>query len=839
MNVTPKKLRAILETFGNRCLLILDGLDEHALGQNQDVLKIIRGQKLLYCNVILSSRPHSTKEIGKYFQTVVKVNGFTRGEAKKFSFKILADDKKVQDVLNFSPVDFEEGVNLHNIPILLSFMCLLVREEDIDLSSKSLSSGEMYMRMVRCLYKKFTIPVGKVYRESEFIETLTKLGKLAYETLLSGNPLLQKDEVFKIIGDDAFKYGLLIGHEDGFLLLQNAAADILVTFPHRSIQEFLGAFYFITMLYKGANIDRLRGINYAEPIFMRNPLFLHFCLWLVRFCSHFPIRKGRIMYEAMRSYVLERIDFAQLYLREASISYPALDFSRAYVMRDLIIRSFLEDVLLHCQQTVHLIMTFYSIKSTLTSLRHLLPRVTSMDVRLIGIDSRGFVTTSSLDRLREDRHDCVKICLDCYGTEQTIQDIIEIVATYTKKNISLTLMLKGDDSSVEVDLSRILHERLKRLCILDRGRSIIDCEEDIPRCPQLTNLSLLGTTICRRVLFSVMGSVHCGILPRLQHLSFAFSTIVGNPIVPEWNTLISLDWTGAPINIDDISKLLNLKALSISARHIRSPFEVMFRELAPNLTRLVLLDLTAGENRIFIQILEAGCLSNLNSLTLSDGLVKTKRQVLPWTPGSRQPLNHLALTGFYELFLLNLPMFVLYELNISHSRGITGNLHTLFWGNCPSLDTLILCDCGLNLEDFNNLGNALEEGKLPKLQSLDMSQNDGSFTVLSLHGSKQNSQSFQHLQTLRIFTSGGDRLEVSTQWPHLQQLEIVCLGEHYYPIDVVAEAFEEGYTPRLKMVWLMVEGDIPIYGYKKERLNRHGILLKETKAVDGIFSSRS
>ena len=67
MNVTQHKLRALLEAFGNRCLLILDGLDEHALGQNEDVLKIIRGQKLLYCNVIISSRPHSTKDIEKHF----------------------------------------------------------------------------------------------------------------------------------------------------------------------------------------------------------------------------------------------------------------------------------------------------------------------------------------------------------------------------------------------------------------------------------------------------------------------------------------------------------------------------------------------------------------------------------------------------------------------------------------------------------------------------------------------------------------------------------------------------------------------------------------------------
>ena len=36
LNVTHTKLQNILESFGDRCLIIFDGLDEHALGQNED-----------------------------------------------------------------------------------------------------------------------------------------------------------------------------------------------------------------------------------------------------------------------------------------------------------------------------------------------------------------------------------------------------------------------------------------------------------------------------------------------------------------------------------------------------------------------------------------------------------------------------------------------------------------------------------------------------------------------------------------------------------------------------------------------------------------------------------
>ena len=45
LQISSEMLKTILEIYGNRCLLILDGLDEHALGQNHDVLKVIKRPK--------------------------------------------------------------------------------------------------------------------------------------------------------------------------------------------------------------------------------------------------------------------------------------------------------------------------------------------------------------------------------------------------------------------------------------------------------------------------------------------------------------------------------------------------------------------------------------------------------------------------------------------------------------------------------------------------------------------------------------------------------------------------------------------------------------------------
>ena len=103
LKVAPSKIRKILEEFGSRSLLILDGLDEHAQGQNSDVWEIIRGEKYLNCNIIVTSRPHSTRKVENSFDTIVKVEGFSRESARQYAFRILRDNEKVEQILRFNP----------------------------------------------------------------------------------------------------------------------------------------------------------------------------------------------------------------------------------------------------------------------------------------------------------------------------------------------------------------------------------------------------------------------------------------------------------------------------------------------------------------------------------------------------------------------------------------------------------------------------------------------------------------------------------------------------------------------------------------------------------------
>ena len=351
LKISDKRLENIIETFGNRCLLILDGLDEHALGMNRDVLRIIRGERHLSCNILVSSRPHSTKQIEKYFPVILRVEGFTYNKAEQFASKILSDKKSIEAVLSFNPQDFSNDVPIHKCPILLSFLCLLVREDALDLSTTGMHVGEIYLRMVRCLYKKFTIRKGIPFEISEFNKITMLIGKLAYDTLLSGNPLLRKSRVLAEVGPDAFDYGLLIGHEDAHRLIKDETADIYITFPHRSILEFLGAFFFVW----SAN-ERVEFVTTTDtPIFLTNTLFLQFCLWFLKSDDkHKNFKNASRVYDYLTDECATVINHPHFDTRQIAKTYPALGISSALETNDKLRLNLFRDILAKCDEVNHI-----------------------------------------------------------------------------------------------------------------------------------------------------------------------------------------------------------------------------------------------------------------------------------------------------------------------------------------------------------------------------------------------------------------------------------------------------------------------------------------------------
>ena len=101
LHIGEKRLRGMIESLGSRCLIILEGLDEHDIQKSPHIANVISGRQLLGCNLFVTSRPHNISEFEEHFSTIVQVQGFSKNRAADYLTKILSDKTKVQNVMSF------------------------------------------------------------------------------------------------------------------------------------------------------------------------------------------------------------------------------------------------------------------------------------------------------------------------------------------------------------------------------------------------------------------------------------------------------------------------------------------------------------------------------------------------------------------------------------------------------------------------------------------------------------------------------------------------------------------------------------------------------------------
>ena len=493
-----------LNRYSSRILIILDGLDEHGLGQNGDVLKLIRNEKLLGCPILISSRPHSTWQIEEYFPTIVRVEGFTEEEATKFVYNFFTDENKIEQIMEFRPSDSREDFPVHKCPILLSILCFLMNKKEVDLSDTNITIGDLYFKMVKCLYKKYAIKKLIPYQESDLIEVMRSVGQLALHTLLSNNPLLQRSEVLKIAGDFVLDYGFLAGDRN----FTDLTADMYVTYAHRSLEEFFGSFGFLQALADGKSVDDILGLDSEEPIFMVNPLVLSFCLWLLtQNCFAFQ----QNIYRKLVLFAAKRIDFHILNTGVVERVYPAMNISDPLLDTDSLKLKFLKHVLQKCQYIRALVinngedeMCDYELVDKVLGLMSsdLLSKLTCLSIE-------GKNSFPSLHR------DPLTISIDPTDPE-TLHKYLDILLP------KYNLLNRDPQVYAEVkccgsnDLSTLMTKHIKQLHLhrryMDSQASLFSSRK-FPHCPQLTHLILERCHIDDSLPAAFLKAVQNGDLP--------------------------------------------------------------------------------------------------------------------------------------------------------------------------------------------------------------------------------------------------------------------------------------------------------------------------------------
>ena len=809
LHVSEPKLRAMLNGFSNRILLILDGFDEHGLETNRDVLKIIKNQKLLDCRIVVSSHPHSTWKIEEYFPTIVRVDGFTEKEARKFVSNFFTDENKIEQIMKFRPSDSREDFPVHKCPILLAILCFLVHRQEVRLSDRNITIGDIYFKMVKYLYRKFTLKKGVEFEQTKLLKVITSVGHLAIRTLLSDSPLLQRSEVLKIAGEFALDYGFLAGDKD----FTDPTADLNVTYAHSSIEEFFGSFGFIQALDDGNTIDEILGSDCEQPIFMMNPLVLQFCLWLLT--KDFYNSRGNI-YQELVLFVAKRIDFHLLDVLAVEEMYPAISIGDALLCKESLKLKFFKHVLEKCQcvrllrirNKKGLMCDYEQVDGILELMSsNLLSKLTCLSIT-------GEYSVPSIHR------DPWAISINPTDPDTLHKYLNILLPKYNllKRNPQVHAEV---DCHKSHDLSTLIAKHIKQLHFLWRTIDSPDTlfvSEELPDCPQLTHFTLENCHIDDSVPFSFVKAVQEGKLPNLKRIELIHckGSDCRWPSVPEFflQARGKLDSSQMP---KLLSKLTELTVDKLLDTDLVVPVQV------ENLTVLKLNDVDDQSLTQINNVIEKGKLPNVSKLFMAASRAGKAREFdtffQEFQPHKTLNLEKLALQRFIisaeglEILSEKLTAIQLTEIDLTYSRGFTGSLSALFTHIFPRLNKLIMSHCGLNANDLQSLARANVEGKLPQLRHLDISTNSG-FNISDLFTHSAHWDQLTTLETsdvnvlnvdpecltsleeLFLPAQGTQPPSVTQQWPCLKVIEV----NNEHTARCLADGVEQGMFPSLATV---------------------------------------
>ena len=249
-------------------LLILDGYDEYFCTGESPVLEIWKGARLTDVHVIITTRQEKTDELRLPSDVQFKIIGFKSDEqVRAFVSKVLRDEEKVEEFVTYLRQRYLK--DLAEIPLLLLMLCTIWNENHFEELPKS--RAHICQNFVLTLIHHAITKDTKAEEEQDrnvlehYNVELCALGKLAFDALLQNAlyfPFGKLPDSIYILSDKFIKFGL-------FHVL-NAATFLRrekhVYFIHKSVQEYLAAFFLKEELLKEESTSCLSEVDSFEKI---------------------------------------------------------------------------------------------------------------------------------------------------------------------------------------------------------------------------------------------------------------------------------------------------------------------------------------------------------------------------------------------------------------------------------------------------------------------------------------------------------------------------------------------------------------------------------------------
>ena len=231
-----------------KVLLILDGYDEYfCSGEKSLVRDIWEGTQLGDAHVIITTRKEKAGELRYHSHVQFEINGFkSDDQVREFASKLLGDEERVEEFATY--LEERDLKDLAEIPLLLLMLCTVWKENHFKELPKS--RAHICQNFIETLILH-TIAKGAKAQQEEGIDAyyveLCELGKLAFDALLKNVlsfPVSKLPD--SILSEKFINVGLFhVLNAVTFLKREQH-----VHFIHKSVQEYLAAFYFKEELLK-------------------------------------------------------------------------------------------------------------------------------------------------------------------------------------------------------------------------------------------------------------------------------------------------------------------------------------------------------------------------------------------------------------------------------------------------------------------------------------------------------------------------------------------------------------------------------------------------------------
>ena len=268
-------LRYILE-HKDKVLLVLDGFDEYNAGEETPVVsRVWMGDELRDCFVILTTRPIREDDVKRYSSAQFQIKGFDHAQIKEFSMKFLEDEQEVQKFLDY--IKIHKLKEIAEIPLLLLMLCLVWKEKDREGLPEA--KVHLYSDFIQTLLNHMTAKDAdeEVKSIKGYGGDLEQVGELAFNALLN-NSLEFDYEHFpnELLSSKLIRVGVI-----QIVKLFSAKPKKMVAFLHKSIQEFLAAWFIIHKILPSAkdNVTCIPTINSTRKIVDLLEVLKFVCEW--------------------------------------------------------------------------------------------------------------------------------------------------------------------------------------------------------------------------------------------------------------------------------------------------------------------------------------------------------------------------------------------------------------------------------------------------------------------------------------------------------------------------------------------------------------------------------